>query len=342
MGCGGCELWSPANVIIADICSTISICNHDGPSVRSTVASLMRGQLTSDIYRSRQSIVVALSQKLRLGAAMSEAVEDVIRKHCACYAGLLGTQRAGHPGYADAFEVPKLFPGRMAEAANWGPPTAAEIQEKPWLRGMPRIIFISDMGDALSHGVPFEYLDQEIIGAVSSPAGERHVWLWLSKRPEVMAEFGEWLLSHGGYWPTNLVPMTTVTSQRYAGRVDALRRVPAKWRGLSLEPLLGPLDLDLKGITWVIAGGGSDILAEGFVAEQALDIYQQCAELGIAFFMKQLGRVPYFHTALELADTHGGDWNEWPEVLRVREMPQEIYKWGQGISVAESLIRTKR
>lgn len=185
------------------------------------------------------------------------------------------------------------------------------------------------MGDALSGNSPFEYLRQEIIANVSSPAGQRQIWLWLTKRPERMAEFGEWLLNRGGSWPANLTAMTTVTQQKFAARVDALRRVPAPWKGLSLEPLYGQLDLDLQGIDWVIAGGGSDVLADIFLVENALHIQRQCADLGISFFLKQLGRNPYYHgKALELADLHGGNWDEWPEELRIRELPRKFREWG--------------
>src|SRR3712207_7534850 len=44
----------------------------------------------------------------------------------------------------------RSFPGRMAEAALWSDLTGTDRPDKPWLNGMPRLIFISDMGDALS------------------------------------------------------------------------------------------------------------------------------------------------------------------------------------------------
>lgn len=89
---------------------------------------------------------------------LSTVVIDVIRSKAKCYAGLLGTMRRWHSGHAKQFEKPKIFPDRMAEAAAWSPPTAREIATKPWLAGLPRLIFISDMGDALSSSVAFEFL----------------------------------------------------------------------------------------------------------------------------------------------------------------------------------------
>jgi protein gp37 len=197
------------------------------------------------------------------------------------------------------------------------------------------------MGDALSAGVSFEYLDQEIIGAAISEAGERHVWLWLTKRPERMAELGIWLLEHGGYWPENLVAMTTVTSQRHAWRAEALRKVPATCRGLSLEPLLEPVRLDLKGIDWLIAGGGSDVLAQPLNMACVQRLRSQCADSGVAFFVKQLGRAPVFPGAsLKLKDSHGGDWSEWPSEWRVRQMPEQFYRLGSQGYTNENRGRT--
>jgi len=321
MGCGGCELWLPASAIGAEMASLLSLGRPNEREVRSIVAKIIGDRHTSELYRDREAVVNELVHTLDCQIIHQELV-DIIREDCKCYAGMTGTMRAGHKGYADAFEIPKLFPGRMAVAANWGPPTVAENADKPWLKGCRRLIFISDMGDALTADVPFEFLKQEIIDNVTSEAGQRHVWLWLSKRPERMAVFGTWLQEHGESWPDNLVAMTTVTSQRYAARVEALRRVPSKLKGLSIEPLFENLNLNLEGIDWLIVGGGSDILAHTFAVEWALNLRRACEENGIAFFFKQLGRRPLFNgKPLLLADGHGGDWSKWRKAWRTRELP---------------------
>ena len=280
---------------------------------------LMRGRRFSDIYRSRCSLANAIpATMLRL----RKTVDTVIRSQADCYAGLIGTNRAGHPGYAGCFEVPKLFPGRMREAANWPSPSADEVAAKPWLAGLPRLIFISDMGDALSAAIPFAYLDQEIIRNATSPPGRRHLWLWLTKRPHRMARFGAWLTRRGVAWPENLVAMTTVTSARTLARVDALLRVPSRFKGLSLEPLFESVPVPLAGIDWGIVGGGSDVLAKPFHIEWALDLHERCAASGTAFFLKQLGKNPFFRgQPLALANRHGGDWSEWKPQWRTRQLP---------------------
>ena len=72
-------------------------------------------------------------------------------------------------------------------------------------------------------------------------------------------------------------------------RVDHLRLVPATIRFLSCEPLLGPLELDLADIHWVIVGGESGIGYRRMKEEWATAIRDQCATAGVPFFFKQWG-----------------------------------------------------
>ena len=67
-----------------------------------------------------------------------------------CYAGIMTEKWKGKQGYPDSFLQPKLFPGRMQIAASWSDLTGQPRKDTPWLNGLPRIIFISDMGDSLS------------------------------------------------------------------------------------------------------------------------------------------------------------------------------------------------
>lgn len=328
MGCDGCELWPGKAQVIAGIQNELTLATSlSGESLRSVIRHAVGDRQMSDIYGDRESVADEIASGFKLSDQVRQEVVDVIRQKAKCYAGLLGSFRAGHNGYADKFESPKLYPGRLAEAAKWGPPTEREILDKPWLVGVPRLIFISDMGDALSKNIPFEYLNREIIENVNSPSGQQHTWLWLSKRPARMATFGAWLKNRKLDWPDNLVAMTTVTEKRYAHRVHELREVPSKFRGLSLEPLSGNVKLDLMGVDWVIVGGGSDVLADDFHIEWSLDLQLQCRAEGIAFFLKQVGKRP-FHKNMPIAfeDRHGGDWNEWPQAWRVREFPAGFKK----------------
>jgi len=90
-------------------------------------------------------------------------------------------------------------------------------------------------------------------------------------------------------WPENVWMGVSVENQRWTCRVGDLRKVPAKVRFLSCEPLLGPLRLNLADIDWVIIGGESGPRARPMRPEWVRDIREQCEDAGAAFFFKQWG-----------------------------------------------------
>jgi hypothetical protein len=116
--------------------------------------------------------------------------------------------------------------------------------------------------------------------------------------------------------------MTSVLDQEMAVHVKHLKRIPAKVRGLSVEPLWEEVNLDLDGIDWVIVGGESGKTAKLFDIAWARALRDRCLAEGKAFFMKQFGANSYQDgQQIVLQDPHGGDWNEWPEDLRLRDFP---------------------
>jgi protein gp37 len=253
-----------------------------------------------------------------------------------CYAGVLH-ERYGrtNKGYAPTFEQVTKFPGRMAVAAKWSDLRGTNRAEKPWLNGLPRLIFVSDMSDALSGAVDFEYLKAEIVDVVTSEAGRRHQWLWLTKRPSRMRQFEFWLaMERQCFWPANLWAMTSITAQPNAMRAGILEDIGPKGtiRGLSIEPIHAPVDvrqyLATGKIHWVIVGGESGDNARPCPIELIEMIVRDCAEFKVACFVKQLGARPAAHWLPHggglrcLVDGHGGDWGEWPEHLRVRQFPE--------------------
>lgn len=327
MACDGCELWPT----IAQLVETIAMI-AETPGEKQRIKSEFSELLPSDVYHRRAEFAARFSQTSMRHSA--EKIEQAIKASFRCYAGQLHLFRSKddakpwkktNSGYAPKFEKPKLFPGRTAAAAAWRDLSGLGRPDAPWKKTLPRLIFVSDMGDALSKEVPFEYLLTEIIQVVASTNGKRHIWLWLSKRPSRMADFSDWLNARGISWPDNLVAMTTVTSDKTLGRVEQLQKVRCKLRGLSVEPLWTPVKLQLRGISWVIVGGESGSGAKPFHLEWARDILQQCRKAGVAPFVKQLGAKTYDgNRQVRLRDSHGGDWGEWPEDLRVREFPSSF------------------
>src|SRR5215467_10210005 len=65
-----------------------------------------------------------------------------------CYAGLQTERMLSKgplKGWPPTFDQPKIFPGRIATAARWKDLTGTVRENKPWLNGLPRTIFVNDM-----------------------------------------------------------------------------------------------------------------------------------------------------------------------------------------------------
>jgi protein gp37 len=78
-------------------------------------------------------------------------------------------------------------------------------------------------------------------------------------------------------------------------------------------------------IAWVVVGGESGPGARPFEIEWARSIIAQCKAASVPVFMKQLGADPRdcAKVVWSCADRKGGDPDEWPSDLRVREYPTE-------------------
>ncbi len=114
-------------------------------------------------------------------------------------------------------------------------------------------------------------------------------WLILTKRPENIAAM---LPSYWGEGCPNVCLMTTVEDQERTGRISQLLEVPARYHGLSMEPLLGPVNLKpewLKHLDWVIVGGESGGNARPINPDWVRSIHRKCEDAGVRFFFKQWG-----------------------------------------------------
>jgi protein gp37 len=99
-------------------------------------------------------------------------------------------------------------------------------------------------------------------------------------------------------WPlSNVWCGTSVEDQRRAGeRIPILAQVPAAVRFLSMEPLLGAVNLrsalsarQLRRIDWIIVGGESGPKSRPMHPSWAQNVRDDCLELGISLFFKQVG-----------------------------------------------------
>lgn len=183
-------------------------------------------------------------------------------------------------------------------------------------------------------------------------------WLILTKRPENIAPTCN---RTGWSIKPNVWLGTTVEDQEQAdARIPILLDTPASVRFLSVEPMLQEIVLDrvgakaqwehmsrsairrewpglpeLSGINWVIVGGESGSKARPFNLAWGRSIRDQCRSARVPVFIKQMGSDPFEviranneHLLdkghLGIKDSHGGDWDEWPEDLRVREFPDPV------------------
>jgi len=336
MGCDGCPLFPTVGRIKAAVGAVMAKYGIKSGEAGIPGVNGLGKMSASEVYFRRKEIAAKVAKRFAGEAGkLANEVERAVASGFACYAGVLHLRHGKDPskpgkktnkGYAPSFEQVTPFTGRMADMAGMRDLAGVARPGKPWLDGLPRLVFVSDMGDALSAAVTFEYLRHEIVSVVNSSDGLRHIWLWLTKRPARMAKFAKWLDKQGLDWPRNLVPMTSVIDGRMAKGTGHLLEIPAAVRGLSVEPLLEPVKLDLAGYGWVIVGGESGPYARPFDLAWARDILRQCREAGVACFVKQMGAKPFENGApLKLADRHGGNWEEWPDDTRVRETP-ETYK----------------
>ncbi|HEY9300287.1 phage Gp37/Gp68 family protein [Microcoleus sp. F10-C6] len=180
-----------------------------------------------------------------------------------CYAEAL-TKRF-HTNFPNGFDL-TLHRERLQEPKRWRKPSR---------------IFVNSMSDLFHEEVPFSFL-QEVFEVIRETPW--HVYQILTKRHERLRELADKLDWHDNIWMG-----VSVENQKYVDRIDCLRKVPAKVRFLSCEPLLGALDIDLKGIHWVIVGGESGQKHRPMQAEWVESIQQQCEEAEVAFFFKQWG-----------------------------------------------------
>lgn len=173
-------------------------------------------------------------------------------------------------------------------------------------------------------------------------ATPQHTYQILTKRPERILEHlpPDWGDGYNNVWIG-----VSIESRAQAGpRLWHLAQVPAKVRFVSVEPLLGWVDLGLDAylagpdglvdwstarrisdlIQWVIVGGESGN-ESGQWRYRPCEIrwieyiVSQCQQAGVPVFVKQLGT--HLAKRLQLSHRHGGDMGEWPAHLQVREMP---------------------
>src|SRR5215472_7422794 len=268
---------------------------------------------------------------------------EIIKPGCEnCYAQSLNRFRGTHRPYLRA-ERSKVHIYLHEETLT---------QPLRWER--PCRIFVCSMTDLFGEWVTHDMIQRVIAVMEAAP---QHTYQILTKRAERMRASALDEFSRYGDLPPNWWMGVSVEDQRRADeRIPVLLETPAAVRWVSAEPCLEDIDIqrylrrmvvgpadeltdhmiengwsfpggqgDHPGINWLVCGGesGWKNAVRPFHIEWARSIIQQCRAAGVPVFMKQLGSDPRDHAGIvwSCADHKGGDPEEWPEDLRVREYP---------------------
>lgn len=260
-----------------------------------------------------------------------------------CYAmKLAGTRLRHHPSRA-GLTVPSatgpVWTGEVRFNERW------LNQPQRWKR--PREVFVCAHGDLFHEAVPDDWIDQVFAVMAECPW---HTFQVLTKRSARMraymtapgvreriegvalrlqAEQKLRLLDDDPAWPLpNVIIMVSAERQQEADeRIPDLLATPAARRGVSLEPLVGPIDLQraclrscrncgtcypgggrrwvvdsaegglhvecicsrLNGLHWVIVGGESGDRAEPMHPDWVRSLRDECAAADVPFHFKQWG-----------------------------------------------------
>jgi protein gp37 len=225
-----------------------------------------------------------------------------------------------------------FFPDRLEEPFHLRPG-----------KDRPHRIFVCSMSDLFHESLSNEHI-AAVFGVMA--ATPQHQYVVLTKRLQRALEWFEWV-DDGGYnqhicnklsipfddyfqWPLpNVIIGASVENQKAADeRIPLLLQIPARWRGVSVEPMLGTVDLDSDkgGTLWIGGQRGCDGMHHGigtpecpmhlhhhhdnlcrngidlvicgaetgpkkrpFKDEWAMDLLDQCKAAGTPFFFKKDG-----------------------------------------------------
>lgn len=222
-----------------------------------------------------------------------------------------------------------------------------EVMRQVLNRKTPTKYFVGSMTDLFHDAVPDELLDR--LFTIMARASH-HTFQILTKRPERMRKYLEGCergaADIGGEFPwSNVWFGVTAENQAMANkRIPILLATPAAVRFVSIEPMLGPVDLrniavgcpaegdilnaiagievlgdaafSVPRLDWVICGGETGNQARPMFSPWVRRLRAQCTTAGVPFFFKKWGGykgrgdwlIPAGH------EVDGQVWEQFPEV----------------------------
>lgn len=206
-------------------------------------------------------------------------------------------------------------PRRRTSPATWAMPRRWNAQADAFMaqHGRRQRVFCASLADVFDNAIDPQWRADLFALIRDTPNLD---WLLLTKRignvPAMVGIIPGWL-------PDNVWLGATITNQSEAERdIPKLLALPARVRFLSMEPLLGPVDLtvidingdceiyplrgtthcvneehepapDLPALDWVIVGGESGPGARPMHPDWARGLRDQCNTAGVPFLFKQWG-----------------------------------------------------
>lgn len=175
----------------------------------------------------------------------------------------------------------------------------------------PRV-FCASLADWLDDEVPrqwrFDLL--ELIDATPNLD-----WLLLTKRPENLDRLTKDHWVGGVPWPVRppknvWLGVSAENQEQWDRRVRILQNWTAAVRFVSMEPLLGPVDIGNHPPDWLIVGGESGAVARPMNPNWVRTIRDQAHEHRVRFFFKQWGGTNKVAAGREL---DGQTWSQVPQ-----------------------------
>lgn len=226
-----------------------------------------------------------MSLRLEAIALAKQAKGEAVPASLAKYIGVAGRTKQGTAAFNGKINL------------DW------EALNEPLKWRKPKMVFPFSMSDAFHRSIPDTFLNATFKVIAQTPHITYQV---LTKRPDRALEYQR------EYWPEGLprnvwLMTSTENQQTYDERVPYLVQVKAAVRGLSMEPLLGHVEMGLLGtipkdisfaggynlfadkIHWVIVGGESGRNARPMGANWARSVRDQCVEAKVPYFFKQWG-----------------------------------------------------
>ena len=139
-----------------------------------------------------------------------------------CYAERITRIYAGNRGWPERFNKPAIFSKRIDQILSWSDLTGTDREDKPWLNGLPRIVFLNDMGDMFTESLPLDWFNAFADKLADSP----HIYLLLTKRPSRMAKyFNEKYWTYRNGVPDNFWLGTSITQYSTLQRLNHLEKL---------------------------------------------------------------------------------------------------------------------